>query len=126
MAKGNYREYLRGEEVWLKKYLYVLRPLLAVRWLERGLGPVPTLFQTMVEAVVEQREILDAIGTLLQAKMAGDELSRGPRIPLLSDFLETEFARHEVVQRPSSLNRPPVEPLNALFLDALQEAWPDG
>lgn len=29
MAKKNYREHLRGETVRLKKYLYVLRPLLA-------------------------------------------------------------------------------------------------
>jgi uncharacterized protein len=29
MAKGNIREYLRGEVVWRKKYFYVLRPLLA-------------------------------------------------------------------------------------------------
>ena len=37
MAEGNYREYLRGEQVKAKKYFYVLRPLLACRWiLERG------------------------------------------------------------------------------------------
>ena len=41
MARGNVREYLRGETVWRKKYFYVLRPLLALRWLELGLGPVP-------------------------------------------------------------------------------------
>jgi predicted nucleotidyltransferase len=42
MAQGNIREYLRGEIVWRKKYFYVLRPLLAMRWIERGLGPVPS------------------------------------------------------------------------------------
>ena len=35
MAFGNWRDYLRGrEEVSLKKYLYVFRPLLACRWIE--------------------------------------------------------------------------------------------
>ena len=34
MAFGNWRDYLRGrEEVSLKKYLYVFRPLLACRWI---------------------------------------------------------------------------------------------
>lgn len=28
MARGNYREYLKGEHVWIKKYFYVLRPIL--------------------------------------------------------------------------------------------------
>jgi hypothetical protein len=32
MARKNYREHLRGETVRLKKYLYVLRPLLACIW----------------------------------------------------------------------------------------------
>ncbi|MBF0437191.1 MAG: nucleotidyltransferase domain-containing protein [Magnetococcales bacterium] len=120
MAKGNYREYLRSDVVWLKKYLYVLRPLLAVRWLERDLGPVPTRFQVLVETVVEQREIREAIAALLAAKMAGDELSMGARIPVLSNFLEAEFTRHETTQVPLPSARMPVEPLNALFLEALQ------
>src|SRR5688500_9825730 len=36
MAQGNYREFLQGPEVIVKKYFYVLRPLLAVRWIEQG------------------------------------------------------------------------------------------
>ena len=35
MAKTNFRGYLRADLVPLKKYFYVLRPLLSVRWLER-------------------------------------------------------------------------------------------
>ncbi len=34
MAKTNYRGYLMAEMVPLKKYFYVLRPLLATRWIE--------------------------------------------------------------------------------------------
>src|SRR5207249_898044 len=44
MAQGNLREYLQGDTVWRKKYFYVLRPLLAMLWLENGLGPVPIEF----------------------------------------------------------------------------------
>ena len=33
MARGNYRDYLKGPTVWVKKYFYVLRPLLAIRWI---------------------------------------------------------------------------------------------
>ena len=36
MARKNYRGYLKGDSVRLKKYLYVLRPLFAVRWLDAG------------------------------------------------------------------------------------------
>ncbi len=39
-AKSNYREYLKGETVRLKKYFYVLRPLLACKWILAE-GPPP-------------------------------------------------------------------------------------
>ncbi len=35
MARTNHRGYLRADQVPLKKYFYVLRPLLAARWLEK-------------------------------------------------------------------------------------------
>jgi predicted nucleotidyltransferase len=53
MARNNYRDYLKGPEVWIKKYFYVLRPLLAVRWIERDLGVVPTEFQLLFDGIVD-------------------------------------------------------------------------
>ena len=48
MAEGNYREYLQGEIVRAKKYFYVLRPVLACRWiLDRGTPP-PMLFSELI------------------------------------------------------------------------------
>ena len=35
MSEGNFRKYLGGEDVSLKKYFYALRPVLACRWIER-------------------------------------------------------------------------------------------
>ena len=32
MARGNYREYLKGDVVKIKKYFYVLRPIMACMW----------------------------------------------------------------------------------------------
>ena len=48
MAQGNFREYLRGEDVWTKKYLYVLRPLLAIQWIEQERGIVPMEFHILL------------------------------------------------------------------------------
>jgi hypothetical protein len=80
MARGNFREYLQGETVWRRKYLYVLRPLLATRWIARGHGPVPIEFQRRVDAPVSAGELRDAIEELVRAKIAGRELDEGPRI----------------------------------------------
>lgn len=121
MARGNYREYLRGEEVWLKKYFYALRPILAINWLERGLGVVPTEFQKLVDAVVEDDQMRTDIDRLLIEKRAGNELKRGSRIDSVSGFLDSEIKRLEGRRFQDAMGRNDVEPLNQLFRAALTE-----
>ena len=123
MAKGNYRSYLQDDSVRLKKYLYVLRPLLAVRWIERGLGVVPTEFSRLVEATVESAALGKAIGDLLERKSRGLESERGGRIEPLGAFIEAELARHESGFAAEAVAPPAVEEMDALFRQALQEAW---
>ncbi len=124
MARSNFRDYLRGEEVWRKKYFYVLRPLLAVRWIDAGLGPVPMEFETVVDRLVEPGPLREAIETLLVEKRNGAELDRGPRIPPISDFIEVEMERLE--PRLGSLPAPKTEAatLDRFFRQALATLWP--
>ena len=123
MAKGNIREYLHGETVWRKKYFYVLRPLLAMRWIDQGRGPVPIEFRKLVEATIEDSTLRAAINDLIAAKQAGAELERGPRTPVISDFVESEMARHgqSLSERPDVA--PSFEVLNELFRNTLVEVW---
>jgi len=123
MARGNFRDYLQGEEVWLKKYLYVLRPLLAVLWIEKGLGVVPTEFQKVVDATVEDTTLLKAIRNLLDQKKKGAELDRGPRVPTISEFIEENLNRLESSSFKFKPNPPPVELLNRLFREILDEVY---
>jgi uncharacterized protein len=125
MAQGNYRDYLKGPIVWVKKYFYVLRPLLAIRWIERDLGVVPTPFQTLVEGSIDDTDLKQAIDQLVEDKRQGNELDRGPRIDLISAFVENELARLES-QRFERIHDPPNAPIddfNALFRTALDEVW---
>lgn len=123
MARGNYREYLRGERVWRKKYFYVLRPLLACRWIDAGLGAVPMEFGRLVEATVHDPGERAAIERLLAEKRAGGELGEGPRVAEIGALIDAEFQRQSTL-RPSRERTPtPVAPLNALFTSALDEIW---
>jgi predicted nucleotidyltransferase len=97
MAKGNFREYLQGEEVWLKKYFYVLRPILACMWIERGLGVVPMAFDNLVDGVMKDGELKSNIVKLTGLKRSGAEMDSGLRIPVIHSFLEREIARMEEV-----------------------------
>jgi len=125
MTKGNFREYLKGDEVWVKKYFYVLRPLFAMSWIERDLGPVPIEFGSLVDAIVDDGELRKAIDDLVKKKKAGLELGKAPRVAVISDFIEAEIKRLEsdVMEKPVAA--PPIEELNVLFRETLGEAWRD-
>ena len=79
--------YLQGEQVNIKKYLYVLRPVLACQWIECSNTMPPMEFDTLVEELVPAGSELKAVIQELLIRKAGDELDCQPRIYLLNDFL---------------------------------------
>lgn len=100
MARGNYKEYLKGDSVWLKKYLYVIRPLLCSRYiLENGKFP-PVLFDELVDKVHVRGMPRDEIADLVDRKRKGDELSYGDAVPAISSFVESEMVNQtEMAER---------------------------
>jgi predicted nucleotidyltransferase len=123
MAQGNFRDYLKGEQVWRKKYFYVLRPLLAIRWIECGYGVVPTAFDDLVERLVTTPALRTEIITLLEQKRAGAEVDYGPRMPAISAFVESELARLEDARPDYPAGSILTAPLNEIFRDALRDVW---
>ncbi|MBN1105153.1 MAG: nucleotidyltransferase domain-containing protein [Deltaproteobacteria bacterium] len=123
MAHRNYREYLKGDEVWTKKYLYVLRPLLAVRWIEQGRGVVPTEFHSLLSSLIKEPLLKREIDRLLEAKKSGAELDRGPRIDAISDFIENEIVRWQTERVKHKKSRVSMVALDHLFRKSLREVW---
>ena len=93
MARGNAREYLFNDKVRLKKYFYVLRPLLAIRYIEQGHGVPPVEFEKLVEAVAPH-EIRAGIAGLLELKRETPELGLGEPIPEIGRFITDELESH--------------------------------
>jgi uncharacterized protein len=93
LARSNAREYLFKDKVRLKKYFYVLRPLLAIRHIQNGLGIPPVRFQELVD-LVAPIEIRPAILHLLTLKAQTSELGLGDPIPEIGEFIEGELERH--------------------------------
>ena len=123
MARGNYREYLKGDVVWIKKYFYVLRPILAMNWIERGWGVVPTDFNILVDKLAIEPPVAKEIARLLAAKRAGAELDRGPRIETLSRFIAAEldhWEKNSVIHQKHSING---GKLDELFRTTLTKVW---
>lgn len=125
MAKGNYREYLQGEQVKIKKYFYVLRPILACEWIETYHTMPPIEFDRLVEVLIpEGSELHATIEQLLRRKKAGEELDLEPRLHPINDYLENRiayFERTAMVLADGKAARD--EQLDDLFRSALNEVW---
>ncbi len=118
MARGNFRSYMTGEEVRQKKYFYILRPLLAIRWIEGKLGPVPMEFDELVAQTVDAEPLRRAIADLIEKKRDGEELDLGPQIPEISRFIEREIERVEGMEEgatPPQREKGSMEELNRFF-----------
>jgi len=101
MASSNYREYLKGNMVKAKKYFYVLRPVLACRWvLDKG-SPPPMLFSELMEAELDP-VLLPDVNRLLDLKMNAPEINTIPKIESINRYLDSslEEVRSRIVQLP--------------------------
>lgn len=124
MGKRNHAQYLQGEEVRLKKYLYVLRPLLACDWIEATGTMAPMEFHRLLERLLPIGPVRAAVDQLLRDKMSGGELGRGPRVAALHAWIEerlVHYAAHP--PEPRTATDADTEELDALLLGTLQEVW---
>ena len=109
MARKNLREHLYGEVVRYKKYLYVLRPLLAARWIRDGRGVPPMRFADLVAATMTEADVVADIDALLEIKMRAGEAATSPRWPGIHDFIERELAAaeaHSFAKQPKTGSAP--------------------
>ncbi|WP_310630159.1 nucleotidyltransferase domain-containing protein [Paraburkholderia sp.] len=96
MAKKNFRGYLQGETVRYKKYLYVLRPLLAVRWIDMGLGMPPMRFADLVAGTVKEAAVVAEVDALLEVQMRAGEGEYGARRPAVHALIVGMLGEAEV------------------------------
>ena len=123
MAKRNYRGYLRAELVPLKKYFYVLRPLLAVRWLERYGHAAPIEFEKLLHLIGDNSKLLADIHELLEKKRAAPEMGLEPPVPSIHSFIESELERLEKTNPAKSYGVSEVDRLSNIFRRCLSQAW---
>ncbi|MGO4262958.1 nucleotidyltransferase domain-containing protein [Lysobacter sp. TAB13] len=119
LARGTFRGHLGGEQIRTKKYLYVLRPVLACQWIEREDGAPPMAFEDLLERLLPQGPVREAIDALLVRKRLSAEVAAGPRIAAISDFLEAEIERMQALQPQLPAGAGRGERLDEFFRSAL-------
>lgn len=123
MATKNYNQYIKNPEedvVNTKKYLYVLRPILACIWLElTGLIP-PMKFNMIYESPYIQQYlgalITKEIEELVLKKKNNLELDKQQRNSILDKFIEKEIIKYtNLVKNINLETRPDIKIFNKIF-----------
>lgn len=123
MSKTNFRGYLQAELVPLKKYFYVLRPLLSVRWLLEYRRPAPIEFVQLLQMLDSEPGVRAAIERLMERKRTLPEMGLAEQVPEIQAFICQEMDRQEqlTIERDERTHAGPL--LNDFFRDILREAW---
>lgn len=116
-ANKNYLEHLTEERVRYKKYFYVLRPLLACRWIDAKACPPPVLFRELAEEMLDE-DMRPVIADLTQRKMQMAESEKGERVEPVNAYIVEQLACFK--QKTDSMEddrKADWQDLNRLFLE---------
>ena len=121
-AKSNYREYLKGDVVRLKKYFYVLRPLLACKWILAKGTPPPMEFSVLMEEYLDEA-IKPDVQKLLDIKMNTPEITEGKKMDRVNEYLERTMEEMEAaVDALPPSGAQGWDELNAMFLEIVRSS----
>lgn len=120
-ANKNYYEYLLDDMVKYKKYFYVLRPILACKWIEQKKCPPPVLFEHLVHSVLED-DMKPAVAELLEKKVRMSESDKAPRMELLNQYIERNLEYFKTLAGKMQDDRKPEwEPLEMQFRELVNQ-----
>lgn len=120
-AKTNYKAYISNKEkVKLKKYFYVLRPLMACNWILTHQTPPPVLFNTLLNEPDANDALYSTIQELISRKQNVVEAELIDKIPVLEDYIASEFSsiQNAADQLPNDKNKDWTQ-LNEMFRKCL-------
>lgn len=79
-------------EVKMKKYFYILRPALALRWLRMNMNLPPMNLHDLIAGIDLAPPVVDTIADLLEQKAKTREIGTGARIPEIDALINAEFS----------------------------------
>ncbi len=119
-ARKNYHEHLTNDFVKYKKYFYVLRPILACRWIEQKSCPPPVLFEELANEVLPPA-YKELVQNLLKTKMQMLESEKAPRIDALNAYIVKELHYYkEAIDTMHDDRTPDWDALNDIFIHMLE------
>ncbi len=92
-ANSTFQQYLQGDKVKYKKYVYALRPLLACKYMEEKHGIPPVRFADLLGQELPA-ELLEQMEMMLAIKGRSDEKDLNPVMPVIQKHIEDEIERY--------------------------------
>ena len=105
-ANSTFKQYLQGDEVKYKKYVYALRPLLACKYIEERHEIPPVKFGDLLKQSLPER-LREEIKEMLMIKAESDEKDLKPKMPVIQEYIEKEIDRYGQLSKAMADDRNP-------------------
>ncbi|MEZ5323861.1 MAG: nucleotidyltransferase domain-containing protein [Verrucomicrobiales bacterium] len=112
-----------GEAVSTKKYLYILRTVLAARWVISRKSPPPVAFARLLEEALNEDDLRGRCRALVAAKAAAQESSAGARDHVLDQWLTAQFQALRILNADLPNLSADHEVIDTFFRHALEDVW---
>ena len=99
IATGMLHREFQEDRVKIKKYFYVLRPVLAASYISKYGTPAPVDFHELLPLIKNEPDIYNEINKLLKQKETAMESDKVKRINVLDEFVKKEMERCEAVAK---------------------------
>lgn len=119
LSKGSMRGIMEGDRVKIKKYFYILRPLLAALWVLDKREAPPMQFAALRRIIADRPALNAAIDDLLARKEKAVEGEIILLVPEIQAFIEESVSRCEEQGGTLPSQYHDVEPLNRFFREWL-------
>lgn len=118
MAKNNYCQYINGDIVKIKKYFYVLRPLLSCEYIRENKKSPPMLFDDLLCYL--NGDVKNEVLKLLKLKANTSELGMDYAIACINEYIEDKLSDFEqYIRSMNTTCKNNWEELNKLFLSVI-------
>lgn len=119
LTKRTYLDFGESTEVKLKKYFYILRPLMAASWIHRKKTIPPMDFESLLASADWDNRILSLVSELKQKKERSDESQLIPRITDLESFVTEKMQYYEANLPENPECGKDISELNNLFFSSV-------
>ena len=121
-AASAWKQFLQGNEVNYKKYIYALRPLLACNYIEKHRTIPPVTFHELLNQSLPE-QLTEEIRSMLSIKAKSRESDLHPKLPVIHTYIEDKIAVYGQLSKSIEDDRTPDwDILQAAFLKLVKRS----